>query len=126
MPGHGSVHWSELTTGDVEGAKAFFTTICGWTIEAMEMPNGTYNVCKQGDQPVAGIMDMGQTDEPDPSPRWTTYLEVSDVEKAVARTGKAGGTVCREPFDVPGVGRIAIVQDPGGAVVGLITPAVQG
>jgi predicted enzyme related to lactoylglutathione lyase len=30
------------------------------------------------------------------------------------------------PVDVPGVGRIAMIKDPAGAVVGLITPAQQG
>ena len=35
----------------------------------------------------------------------------------------AGGSAMREPFEVPGVGRIAIVKDPSGAVSGWMTPA---
>ena len=40
------------------------------------------------------------------------------MKKATA----AGATVCKELFDVPGVGRIVILKEPGGAMVGWITP----
>jgi hypothetical protein len=41
----------------------------------------------------------------------------------VAALKEAGGSVMRDPFDVPEVGRIAIVADPGGAAQGWMTPA---
>jgi predicted enzyme related to lactoylglutathione lyase len=41
------------------------------------------------------------------------------VKAAVA----AGAKVCREAFDVPSVGRIAMIQEPGGAMIGWMTPA---
>ncbi len=46
------------------------------------------------------------------------------VDKRLDLLRAEGGTVLREPFDV-GVGRIAIVQDSGGAAHGWITPAAQ-
>ena len=52
-----------------------------------------------------------------------TYLAVDDVDAETNKVTGMGGTVIREPFDVPGVGRIAIVMDPGKAVVGIMTPA---
>ena len=42
------------------------------------------------------------------------------MDAAVAKVAGAGGKVLQEPFDVEGVGRIAIVADPDGAVVGLM------
>ncbi|MGI9384778.1 MAG: hypothetical protein ACR2PO_16625 [Methyloligellaceae bacterium] len=33
-----------------------------------------------------------------------------------------GGEVLRQPFDVPGVGHIAIIKDPQGAALGIGTP----
>lgn len=122
---HGSIHWSELISGDVEGSKKFFAEVCGWTIEAMPMPMGEYNVCKQGDTPVAGIMGVDQIENPshDIAPHWMTYIAVDDVDASVDQIKSSGGDVINGPFDVPGVGRIAIVMDPGKAVCGIMTPA---
>ncbi len=55
---HGHFHWNELLTRDVEGAKAFYGKIAGWRFEGMSMPDGTYWVCKDGEQPVGGMMDI--------------------------------------------------------------------
>lgn len=121
---HGSIHWSELVSADVEGSKKFFTEICGWTINEMPMPNGPYNICMVGEQPVAGIMGVEQIEaDHEIMPHWMTYLAVDDVDAETRKVTGMGGTVVREPFDVPGVGRIAIVADPGKAVVGIMTPA---
>lgn len=122
---HGKIWWSELMTRDVEAARDYYQSVCGWTITGMPMPNNeTYYLCKLGDQPVAGIMDMGHlTHMADIPPHWFTYLAVRDVNAAVAETRRGRGRIIRDCFDVPGVGRIAIILDPSGAAVGLITPA---
>ena len=122
MSDHGTSHWSELITGDVAAAKAFFKRVAGWQINDMPMPNGTYNVCIAGDRPVAGIMSREMMGDPDHPPGWMTYIAVDDVDKARKQAGKAKGKVLKEPFDVQGVGRIAMIRDPSGAVAGLITP----
>ena len=38
------------------------------------------------------------------------------------QTRDAGGVILRDSFDVPEVGRIAIIQDPTGAAMGVMTP----
>jgi predicted enzyme related to lactoylglutathione lyase len=126
MSQHGAIHWSELITGDVEAAKNYFTRIAGWQIQDMPMPNGTYKLCMAGGKPVAGIMSREMMGQPGHPPGWMTYIAVDDVDVACKKTAKTGGKVCREPFEVQGVGRIAMVMDPSGATVGLITPASQG
>ena len=87
------------------------------------MPNFTYTVARSGDKMVAGIMDKAKTGAPDMPNHWMAYIGVDDVDAAAARVAGAGGTVLQDCFDVPNVGRIAIVQDPGGAVIGLMTPS---
>ncbi len=54
---------------------------------------------------------------------WFAYIEVDDVDARVEAAKKAGATIKRAPWDIPGVGRIAIVQDPTGAVAGWMKPA---
>ena len=126
MSQHGTVHWSELITGDVAAAASFFKNVAGWQINEMPMPNGTYNLCMVGEKPVAGIMSGDMMGQPNHPPTWMTYIAVDDVDAASAKAGKAGGQVLKEPFDIPNVGRIAMIKDPSGAVVGLITPAHAG
>ncbi|MHA6324013.1 VOC family protein [Roseivivax sp. CAU 1753] len=123
---HGTVIWSELMTRDIAGAQRYYTEICGWSFTAVPMgPDAPdYILGMRGGAPVAGLVDM--TADPDDSgkdPYWLSYLAVDDVDAAVATTIDAGGSVQRAPFDVPETGRVAVVIDPTGAMVGLMTPA---
>ena len=121
---HGSVWWIELMTRDVPGAVEYYETVCGWTVDTLEVPEGDYIVCSSGGTPVAGIMDMSRMGHMDGvPPYWFSFLAVEDLERALEQTQEAGGVVQREAWSVPGVGRIAIVTDPTGAQIGLITPA---
>jgi uncharacterized protein len=53
---------------------------------------------------------------------WTPYVRVGDVEDTARRAGAAGGTVIVPPFAVSSLARIALIQDPGGATLGLWEP----
>jgi predicted enzyme related to lactoylglutathione lyase len=122
---HGAVWWSELATRDVEAAKAYYGTVCGWSYDEAPMDGSTYTVAKIGDRMVAGILDMGAIEGMEQlPPHWMTYLAVDDVDNAVEQTRSGGGDVLKEPWDVQGVGRVAMVKDPSGGVVGIMTPAM--
>lgn len=121
---HGSVCWNELMTRDVAKAKEYYTETCGWSWDEMPMEEGVYHIAKLGDEMVAGMMDMKDLPIGDEIPaHWLMYLEVSDVDAAAQGTAAMGGVIMRPPWDVPGVGRIALVMDPGGAALGLMTSA---
>ena len=51
------------------------------------------------------------------------YVAVADLSTALARATSEGGEVVREPWDVPGVGRIAIINDNAGNSMGWMTPS---
>ena len=55
-------------------------------------------------------------------PNWTGYICVDDCDAAVDKARALGGSVMRPPRDVPGVGRLAIIADPHGAVTAIMTP----
>lgn len=120
---HGMFYWNELMTRDAARAKAFYGATLGWSYEAMPMEGGVYWVAKIDGEAVGGVFTM-QGSEFDGLPEhWFAYVAVDDVDARLAGVPKVGGTVIRPPFDIPGVGRIAIVQDATGAVIGWITPA---
>jgi predicted enzyme related to lactoylglutathione lyase len=122
MWSHGSFYWNELMTRDVEQAKKFYGSSIGWGFDAMPMPNGTYWVAKMGDKPVAGIFPLSGPEFEGVPESWMSYLAVDDVDARLKAAKAAGAKVMREPFDVPDVGRIAILKEPGGAGIGWITP----
>lgn len=124
---HGKIWWSELMTRDVDAARRYYEGLAGWTFSAMPMAEDTYHLASRDGQPIAGIMDLGKMPGMEQvPPHWFTYIAVEDVTAAVAATRSAGGKVMKDVFDVPDVGRIAIITDPTGAALGIMTPAVQG
>ena len=123
MDSHGHFHWNELMTRDVEKAKKFYADTLGWTFEGMEMPDGTYWIATIDGEPVAGIFDISSAEYQGVPESWMPYIAVDDIDTRVRQAAQAGAKVMKEPFDVPGVGRIAMLTEPGGAGIGWMTPA---
>jgi len=123
MPQHGIFHWNELTSRDVERDKRFYQDTIGWTFESMPMQQGgTYWCAIYDGKPVAGIFPLTSPEFDGVPEGWMAYLAVDDVDARVAKAVKAGAQLMRPIFDVPDVGRIAILKQPGGAGIGWITP----
>jgi predicted enzyme related to lactoylglutathione lyase len=119
---HGNFYWNELVTRNVEKAKKFYAATIGWTFDGMPMPDGTYWVAKMGDKAVGGLFPIGGPQWEGVPEHWMSYLAVDDVDARVKKATDAGAKLMRPIFDVPGVGRIAILTEPGGAGIGWITP----
>jgi uncharacterized protein len=120
---HGYFYWNELMTRNVERDKRFYGDAIGWTFEATPMPEGTYWVAKMGEHHVGGLFPLLSPRFDGVREGWMSYLAVDDVEARVKKAQNLGALLMRPIFDVPGVGRIAILTEPGGAGVGWITPA---
>jgi len=119
---HGTFVWNELLTRDVDAAKAFYAAVAGWTYEPKPMAlGGTHWIASLTGRPAAGIMQMPAELPPSTPPHWFAYLEVDDVDARVATLGKIGGKLLKGPFDIPGVGRFAIIADASGAALGWST-----
>ena len=125
MDSHGRFHWNELMTRDVEKAKKFYADTIGWSFQDMPMPEGTYWIAMMNDEPVAGIFDINTAEYQGVNEMWMSYIAVDDVDARVRKAVVAGGKLMKGPFDVPGVGRIAMLTEPGGAGIGWMTPAEQ-
>jgi predicted enzyme related to lactoylglutathione lyase len=112
--------WYELITTDPEAAKAFYGAVVGWRMQDQPMPGMTYTLLHAGDAQVAGLMAIPPEGKAmGASPNWTGYVATADVDAKAKQGTDLGGKVLREPSDIPGVGRFAIVADPHGAVVAL-------
>lgn len=126
MTQHGCFHWNELMTRDTEKMKTFYADTVGWTFDSMDMGDGrTYWIAKVGDTPVAGLFPMAGPDFDGVEEHWMPYLAVDGVDALLEKAKGKGAEVLRAPFDVPGIGGIAILREPGGAMIGWMTPAPQ-
>ena len=83
----------------------------------MDMPMGPYSVAMISGLPVAGMMQL--PDETMPV-FWGFYVTVSDVDATIEKAVANGGVLIEPAFDIPGTGRMAVLQDPQGAVFSLI------
>ncbi|PLS23201.1 VOC family protein [Neptunicoccus cionae] len=123
---HGDIVWSELHLRDMEAQKAFYSAVAGWTFDSKPLADGSgdYVVAMQDGRPIAGFLDMGTMPHLDGVPtHWLTYIGVEDVDKSVAAVVASGGTLHRPVFDIPDVGRVAVITDAGGAKLALMTQA---
>jgi uncharacterized protein len=111
----GAVSWHELSTTDVESAKAYYSGLFGWTMEAMDMSGMPYTVIKVGDMPIGGISASrdGQTG-------WQDYVTVADIDATVAKASTLGAKVLVDVTAIPTVGRFAVLADPQGGVIAAI------
>jgi predicted enzyme related to lactoylglutathione lyase len=117
---HGAFSWFELATPDPATALAFYGELFGWQSEDMDMGTGPYHVIKVGDTQVAGAMQPPPEEQGRPA-MWQCYVTVDDIDATTALCVKLGGKVCAGPMDIPTVGRMAVLQDPQGAVFSAIT-----
>jgi hypothetical protein len=122
-PAEGVFLWDELLTTDVEAAKRFYGNVVGWESRDEDMGEGlVYTLFSSGGVDRAGCMASPPGAEETP-PSWLTYIGVDDVDATAEQARSRGATVLMEPSDVPTVGRMAVIADPTGAVVGLYRPA---
>lgn len=119
-PKIGEFSWNELVTQDVARSKKFYTGLFGWKTQAFGK-GADYTLFKQGKDMVGGLMKCPRPGLPS---HWLAYVTVADVDKTAKKAEKLGAKIVMPPFDVPTVGRIAVLIDPQGAAIGIFKPAM--
>lgn len=114
---HGTFIWYELMSADPAKARRFYEGVVGWAIDAEPMPGDTeYRLINAADTQAGGMLtlteDMRQGGA---RPTWIGYIGVDDVDASVAAIEAKGGRTVMGAMDVPNVGRMAMMADPGGA-----------
>ena len=120
----GDFIWYELMTPDPDGAKAFYDAVVGWNIEAQsQFPNGYRMIGRSDGKFAGGVLPLNdEMQQHGARPTWLGYILVPDVDRAVAEIDEAGGKTYMAPFDIPDVGRVAMVADPQGASFYIMKP----
>jgi predicted enzyme related to lactoylglutathione lyase len=114
----GTFSWAELQTSDADAAKTFYGELFGWGFEDNDTGGGpVYSMASVNGDHVAALF----TSEQGP-PHWNSYITVESVDETAEKAKEAGADMVAEPFDVMESGRMAVLQDPSGAVVSVWEP----
>ena len=114
----GTPIWNELISPDLASATAFYTDLLGVVWEEQPMEGGPAYTCLMVDgRQVGGAMAPMMADIP---PHWNVYFNVESVDDTIAKVVALGGSVVAPAFDVPGVGRMAVLADPQGGMFNLM------
>jgi predicted enzyme related to lactoylglutathione lyase len=122
-PKTGDISWNELVTTDTRAAGNFYGKLFGWQAEPY-VPKGApaggppYTLFKL-DPNSMGVGGMMQTQHPEMPAQWLPYVAVDNVDATLAKAVKLGAKTCVPVMSIGEVGRIAVIQDPQGATIGL-------
>jgi hypothetical protein len=121
----GAFIWYELNTPDPGAAKRFYDSVVGWNIAERPVAQGIdyYMIGRSDGGRAGGVALLGEDRRSKGArPAWLAYVQTADVDRTVAAMEADGARVVTAPWDQPGVGRLALLADPGGAHFYLMDP----
>ena len=113
----GKVVHFEIPIDDNERGVAFYSKVFGWDLTQFAPAEYWTTAAGEGDG-IGGAL-MKRTDE---SPALMFYIEVDDIDAALAAIEGAGGKRITERMPIPTVGWSAFFQDTEGNHVGIFQP----
>jgi uncharacterized protein len=124
IPKAGEISWNQLLATNSGAAAAFYSKLFGWQPASFVppgMPAGTvpFTLFKTDPQMMGGVAGMVQSQHPENPAQWIPYVVVDDLEAAVDKAVKLGATARVQAKSIGELGRIAVIQDPQGATIGL-------
>ena len=118
----GAMCWNQLASRNIEASKRFYKSVFGWRVgSTTPYETSSYTQLRLGDRDVAGMVEMDRSWPRDLPSHWMTYFGVDDCDATAKQAVALGGAVAVEPFDMPQVGRTAVLGDPHGAVFSIVT-----
>jgi len=116
----GSFCWPELATPDSPKAKDFYAGLFGWTPVDVPSAGGTYTLLQMRGLDVAALRTLSEPEKVQGVPsHFLTYVSTASTDASAAKAKELGGKILMGPFDVEGIGRMAVVMDTGGVVFAL-------
>lgn len=115
-PAAGRIVWDEMLAADQATAADFYGSLASLEVSTISRRGGEYTLLRAQGRDRAGVMER-----PDPrvTPLWLTYFAVDDVAAAARRVTELGGEVLLAPSPDLREGQMAVVTDPGGAILAL-------
>jgi uncharacterized protein len=116
----GKFIWRDLMTDDIPAVKNFYSELFGWTYKDVADGSKDYTVVLHDGKPIAGMFNLHDVKSDHKYSQWISYVSVPDMNQAINYTKKSGGTIYREPFELPNRGTVAYVFDSQNAVLAFV------
>ena len=118
---HGTFSWADNASTNHDAARAFYMDMFGWgKVEAPMGDDQFYTMFTLDGAFTAGFAAMQPDMQAQGIPSfWMNYVTVDDVDALAPRVEELGGKVEAGPFDVFDSGRMVVITDPTGAMLGL-------
>jgi predicted enzyme related to lactoylglutathione lyase len=113
----GTFCWVELASSDAVAAKKFYSSLFDWDIADQQVsPDMVYTIFQIDGKDVAAAYQMNEKEKSQSPPYWLSYISTTKVEDSMEKARSLGGNILGGPIDVMDAGRLAVIQDPTGAV----------
>jgi predicted enzyme related to lactoylglutathione lyase len=121
----GKIIWHDLITDEPTLTKAFYQSLFGWEFEELSVAGGligniNYTLIRHDGKLIGGMIDQTKLKVKEDISQWVVLMSVKDINKAVDEVKNSGGTVFTPTTDLGDRGKIAIVADPQGALLGFL------
>ena len=121
----GKIIWHDLITDTPQLTQEFYQSLFGWEFEELSLAGGlfgkvNYTLIRHNGKLIGGMVDQTKLQVQKDISQWVVLMSVKDIEKAVEEVNSSGGTVFSSVTDLGERGKIAIVADPQGALLGLL------
>ncbi|MCW9065717.1 MAG: VOC family protein [Ignavibacteriaceae bacterium] len=116
----GKFVWRDLMTDDLLAVKKFYSELFGWTYLEVADADNDYTVVLHDGKPIAGMFNLRDVKAEHKYSQWISYVSVADMNQAINFTKKSGGTIYREPFELPNRGNVSYVFDSQNAVLAFV------
>ncbi len=121
----GKIIWRDLLSHDPQGSQKFYKELFGWQFESISTAAGlgsntTYTLIRHNGNLIGGMIDTIALNNRNDISQWVVLMSVEDIDAGVAKITAAGGEVMTPPTDLQRRGRLAVVRDAEGAMLGLL------
>jgi predicted enzyme related to lactoylglutathione lyase len=121
----GKIIWRDLLTNDPAASQRFYSELFGWEFESIGetsnlRSNSAYTLIRHNGRLIGGMVDTLALNNRDDISQWVVLMAVEDLDARVAAVSANGGKVVAPPTDLQERGRLALVRDAEGALLGLL------
>lgn len=107
---YGKVVWRDLATPDPQAAISFYKNVFGWTFTKTEPGDRPYWLIKNNGKTIGGLFELNDEHKKEGA-EWICSISVPSVKDALRTAGSNGGRMIIGETDLPGRGKLALMND---------------
>ena len=121
----GKIIWRDLLTNDPAASQRFYGELFGWTFESVGTAsnlksNTSYTLIRHNGKLIGGMIDTLALNSRDDISQWVVVMSVEDIDASVEAATANGGKIITPATDLQSRGRLAVIRDAEGALLGLL------